>query len=320
MTTSSLSSIYSNIEPTLSSALQSINSPTTAGSSTSGIGGQSDSSKLSPLAKLLSQLQQLQQSNPAEYAQVTQQIASSLQSAAQSATSSGNTTGAAQLTQLATDFTNASTSGRLPNIQDLATAIGGGSNSSGANSIYHTIESTLTSALQGVSSATSTAATSGVGAQSDSSSLSPLAQILSQLQQLQQSDPSKYAQVTQQISTNLEKAAQADTASGNTAGAAQLTQLAKDFTTASTSGQLPDVQDLASAIGKGGHHHGGHGHSADSDSSSTASSTSTSTDATTQALQQLLAAFQSTGTQSSSQNPLAIIMNTLSSAGVTSNN
>lgn len=151
MTTSSLSDVYNTLEATLSSALKSISSPTTAGSA-GGINGQTDSGKLSPLAKLLSQLQQLQQSNPSEYAQVTKQIASSLETAAQTDTASGDTTGAAQLSHLAADFTNASTSGQLPNIQDLASAVSGGSNSTGANSIFSTIESVLTSALQGISS------------------------------------------------------------------------------------------------------------------------------------------------------------------------
>jgi len=86
---------------------------------------QADNSQLSPFAKVLSTLQQLQQSNPAQYQQVTQQIATNLQTAAQTAQSQGNTTAANQLNQLATDFSNASKSGQLPNIQDLAKAISG---------------------------------------------------------------------------------------------------------------------------------------------------------------------------------------------------
>ncbi|HEY6342204.1 MAG TPA: hypothetical protein VIY49_11985 [Bryobacteraceae bacterium] len=64
-------------------------------------------------------LQQLQESNPTQYQQVTQQIATSLQNAAQTVTADGNTTAASQLNQLATDFTNASQSGQLPNISSL---------------------------------------------------------------------------------------------------------------------------------------------------------------------------------------------------------
>jgi hypothetical protein len=115
------------------------------------------------------------------------------------------------------------------------------------------------------SSATSTSA--NVGQSSDSSQLSPLAQVLSTLQQLQQSDPAGYQQVTQQIATNLQTAAQTATTDGNTAAASQLNQLATDFTNASQSGQLPNIQDLAQAIG-GGHHHHHHAEAAASDSNS----------------------------------------------------
>jgi hypothetical protein len=70
---------------------------------------------------MMSTLQQLQQSDPAKYQQVTKQIATNLTSAAQTAEAGGNTTAANQLNQLAADFTNASQSGQLPNVRDLAT-------------------------------------------------------------------------------------------------------------------------------------------------------------------------------------------------------
>jgi hypothetical protein len=50
---------------------------------------QTDNSQLSPFAQVLNTLQQLQQTNPTEYQQVTQQIATNLQSAAQTAQSQG---------------------------------------------------------------------------------------------------------------------------------------------------------------------------------------------------------------------------------------
>lgn len=128
-------------------------------------------------------------------------------------------------------------------------------------------------------------------AQSDNSQLSPFAQLLSTLQQLQQSDPVKYQQVTQQIATNLQTAAQTAQSDGNTGAANQLNQLATDFTNASKSGQLPSVQDLAQAAG--GHHHHHH--------------------------QSPLPAFQTSATQNDSLNPLEIISNTLSNAGLTTN-
>jgi hypothetical protein len=82
----------------------------------------SDDSQLSPLAQILGTLQQLQQSNPGQYQRLTQVIASNL---TQTAQQSGNSVAANQLTQLATDFTNASNTGSLPNIADLANVIGG---------------------------------------------------------------------------------------------------------------------------------------------------------------------------------------------------
>ena len=132
-----------------------------------------------------------------------------------------------------------------------------------------------------------------------------------------------YQQVTQQIATNLQSAAQTAQADGNSTAATQLNQLAKDFTSASTSGQLPSIQDLAKAIG--GHHHHHHSHAAsadtDGDASGNGSSSSTSNSSTaSQSLSQLLSAFQANGTQNESLNPMSIILNTLSSAGISASN
>jgi hypothetical protein len=151
-------------------------------------------------------------------------------------------------------------------------------------------------------SATSSLSSSSAAGQSDNSQLSPFAQLMNTLQQLQQSDPSKYPQVTQQIATNLQSAAQSATSRGNTAAANQLNQLASDFSNASSSGQLPNVADLAKALGGGNHHQ----HNAPTGDSTA-----------NQALSQLLSAFQTNSVQSASTDPMAIITNTLSSAGVT---
>jgi hypothetical protein len=94
----------------------------------------SDSGQLSPFAQLVSTLQQVQQQNPAEYQQLTQQIAVNLQSAAQTAQTQGNSPQANQLGQLATDFTNAAGTGQLPNLQDLAQAVGGAQDQTGTGS------------------------------------------------------------------------------------------------------------------------------------------------------------------------------------------
>ena len=90
-----------------------------------------DNSQVSPLGQVLGALGQLQQSNPAEYQQLTAQIAANLTTAAQTAQTAGNTTAASGLTQLATDFTTASQTGQLPNIQDLAQALRGGGHPGG---------------------------------------------------------------------------------------------------------------------------------------------------------------------------------------------
>jgi hypothetical protein len=167
---------------------------------------------------------------------------------------------------------------------------------------YNYLESTLNAALQNTQQSGANNTSAGVNAAqpSDNGELSPLGQVLSQLQQLQQTDPTEYAQLTGQISTNLQNAAGTAQADGNTQAANQLNQLAQDFSNASSSGQLPNIQDLAQAIG--GHH--GHHHHAfdDSDSNSTSS---------TQAVSQLFTPLEPNGGQNNSLNPASIILNTL---------
>ncbi len=155
------------------------------------------------------------------------------------------------------------------------------------------------------------------GQPTDNTQLSPYAQITTELQQLQQSNPAQYEQVTAQISTNLQSAAQSATASGNTTLASQLSQLSTDFQTASTTGQLPNFQDLAQAAGgQQAHHHHHHGHGAPDSSSSADTSLSSSSSSGT--VSQLLASLQSNSAQSDSLNPMSIILNTLSTAGISS--
>jgi hypothetical protein len=190
------------------------------------------------------------------------------------------------------------------------------------------LQSILASALQSASLTTNRISnrSSGVGAlpsvaqQTDGSQLSPFAQLMSTLQKLQQSDPTKYQEVTQQIATNLKSAAQTAQTAGNTSVATQLNQLASDFTDASKSGQLPNVQDLAQAVG-GQHHLHAQAASADSDGDSDGSSSSsasgTTSSSASQSLSQLLAAYQANGPQSDALSPMSIIMSTLSSAGIT---
>jgi hypothetical protein len=165
---------------------------------------------------------------------------------------------------------------------------------------------------------------SATSTQSDNGQLSPFAQLLSTLQQLQESNPTQYQRVTAQIATNLQAAGQTATTDGNTSAASQLNQLATDFNNASQSAQLPNISDLAQAVGGGGGHHHHHHHvsssSSSSDTSSDSSSSSSSTGSTSSSnspISQLLAALQSNSTQNDSLNPMSIIMNTLQSAGIT---
>jgi hypothetical protein len=202
------------------------------------------------------------------------------------------------------------------------------------------LQSILGSVLQntGLTTNNTNNSLSGIGSlsavqQPDSGQLSPFAQLMSTLQQLQQSNPTEYQTVTAQIATNLTNAAQTATSEGNSTAAAQLTQLANDFNTASTSGQLPNVQDLAQAVGGGHHHHHHHAHAVSNDSganssassaSSTGSTSATSSTASgasaSQMLSQLLAAFQTNETQANALDPMSIINNTLTQAGITGSN
>jgi hypothetical protein len=188
------------------------------------------------------------------------------------------------------------------------------------------LQSLLGTALEGAGLAARNSgnSVSSIGtSQPDNGQLSPFAQVVSALQQLQQSDPTKYQQVTAQIATNLQNAAQTAQSNGHTNAANALNQLATDFTNASQNGQLPDMRDLAKAMIF--HHHHRHHMQADSnaDSSSTSSSSASgisSASDPSQLLSQLLSAFQANAAQNSSLDPASIIMNTLNSAGVTSSN
>jgi hypothetical protein len=173
------------------------------------------------------------------------------------------------------------------------------------------LQSIISPALRsaGLTSTTSNS-TNGAGAlQPDNGQLSPFAQVLNTLQQLQQSNPSQYAQVTQQIATNLQSAAQTAQANGNSTAASELNSLATDFTSASQSAQLPNVQDHHAPAASGDSDGG-------SSSGNTANSSGSSTASTSQIMSQLLASFQTNATQSASTVPASIIMNTLSNAGL----
>jgi hypothetical protein len=174
----------------------------------------------------------------------------------------------------------------------------------GVNLPSSSVQQSLLSAIQN-SGLTQAASTSSSSSASDSSQLSGFAKIAVALQQLQESDPTKYKQVTSEIAANLSNAAQTATSQGNSSAAKELTQLASDFSSASSTGQLPNFQDLSQATGggHGGHHHHHHAaSSSDSSSSSTAAPAATST--------------TSTSASGSTLNAASIIQSTLTSAGI----
>ena len=78
-----------------------------------------DTSAISPAAVVLNQLSQLQQQNPNQFSQVLTQITDRLNQVAQNASNSGDSQKAAQVSQLATSFENAASSGQLPTVQQL---------------------------------------------------------------------------------------------------------------------------------------------------------------------------------------------------------
>jgi ribosomal protein L22 len=186
------------------------------------------------------------------------------------------------------------------------------------------LQSVLSTALQGTGLTTKTSgnSVSSIGtSQPDQGQLSPFAQIVSALQQLQQSDPTKYQQVTQQIATNLQNAAQTAQSNGHTNAANVLNQLATDFTNASQNGQLPNMHDLAKAMIFHHHRHMQADSNADSSSASSSGTSGTSSASDpSQLLSQLLSAFQANAPQNNSLDPASIIMTALNNAGITSSN
>ena len=107
---------------------------------------------------------------------------------------------------------------------------------------------------------------------------SPFAQMLTQLQQLENSNPKRYSQVSQQISTNLSGAASNAQGQGNSKLANQLTTLSKDFAVASQTGQLPDFTHLAKMLA-GGQHNNAAPSSSDPAGASTAGATAVASSA-----------------------------------------
>jgi len=102
----------------------------------------------------------------------------------------------------------------------------------------------------------------------------------------------------------LQTAAKSASAAGNTGLASDATRLSVDFRNASTSGQLPNVQDLAQALTGGHHRHHHFGGTA-----------SGAPDNNISSFLQTLNSPQA-GSANTTLNPLSIIENTLSGARI----
>ena len=241
-------------------------------------GGQaSDTTQLSPLAQILGTLQNVQQSNPSQYQQLTQLIATNLN---QTANQSGNSDPANQLTQLASDFTNASTTGNLPNITDLSNVIGTAGDqgySSGGSTAGQFQEDSLAvqisfseTSINNTAPATSTnnssTVQSGASQQFQESSLAYQFSFTetSTTSGTETTQPSLLdaQQLIALIAKSLQTAASTAQSSGDSVDAKLLTQLATDFTNAlnaegsantqspnnSTSGSQPATQQLQESL------------------------------------------------------------------------
>jgi len=130
--------------------------------------------------------------------------------------------------------------------------------------MIHPLSSLQSILFQPVSSNTAAGSANSVSPaaalQDSTSDISPIARFLSSLQQMQQQNPDQFKQITANIASKLQQAATNAQSHGNSAWAGQLKQIASQFQTASTTGQMPAVQSLQQAGMSGHHHHGGHHH------------------------------------------------------------
>jgi hypothetical protein len=115
---------------------------------------------------------------------------------------------------------------------------------------------------------------------------------MQELSDLQESDPTAFSELTSQISDALQTAADKATASGDTNQASMLSDLADKFSTASTTGEMPDLTPPGPPPGGGPPPPP----TSSTDSTSSSDSTSTSSSSSTSEsdlLKQIVAAYTS---------------------------
>jgi hypothetical protein len=163
-----ISSLMSTVPASLVGAVSGSNSPVPT-SSTSSL--PQESSGISELGSLMKQLQSLETSDPAKFKEVTSDIASKLQDAAKTAAAGGDSQGAQALNDLASKFTTASETGKMPHLHK------GG---------HHHMAPPTTDADGDTSTTSATSSTAPAGA---STSLTQYQNMLAMFQQTSSSDP-----------------------------------------------------------------------------------------------------------------------------------
>jgi len=125
-------------------ALQSFSGGEGAGGVTGGEGAGQNSASISGLGQLFSNLQQLQAQDPSQFTQVVSQVAGALQSAAQQQAGSLSQF----LTNLATSFQQAASTGTLPQLHPHGSTESQSYNSAGQPGLSGTASSTATTFQQ----------------------------------------------------------------------------------------------------------------------------------------------------------------------------
>jgi len=185
-----------------------------------------------------------------------------------------------------------------------------GSIGSTLNSINSSLLSEI-QALSSTSSSSSTAAATQSAASSDQVNFSQAADLFKQLQQLQTSNPTEFKQVLTDAATKLQTAATQQT---DSQAASFLNNLASRFQTAANTGDLSALHPQ-SPSGTSGTHHGHHGHKAagndgdaDDNTSSSSTSSTSSTTAATNNNANLLSLLNPSGSSQSPQDAFSILL------------
>lgn len=252
-----------------------------------------DQASFSAMGQMMSQMAQLQNTDPTKFKATAQQISTDL---AQQAQSAGTIQQSQMLSGLSTKFAQAASTGSMDSLKPQhrgsrsSGAQQGGAMSDATSVISQDLSAVVSNA--GLSATASNANISANGMPTDPREL------MEQLQQLAITNPAKFKELTQKISTDL--AAKAQTEAGTPEGQA-LTDMSQKFAAAAQSGTMDSLKPHH------GHHHGHKG----SGSEASTSSSSTTTASATSSAQDLMKSLDATLRQD--------ISSALSNAGIGAN-